>query len=79
MKLKTSITLSDDLLRALDRMAGPGRSRSAFIEDILRSFVQWRERERRLAGRTPEACAAATCIAFGVLRVTQSQPARSLS
>lgn len=36
MKQKTSITLSESILRELDRRAGPGESRSACIERILR-------------------------------------------
>jgi len=42
MKAKTSLTLSQDLLTALKRMAGPQVSRSAFIEQILRDFVAQR-------------------------------------
>lgn len=49
MKVKTSLTLSDDLLKELDRMAGSKVSRSAFIERILRDFVEQRARQRRLA------------------------------
>jgi metal-responsive CopG/Arc/MetJ family transcriptional regulator len=49
MKAKTSLTLSDDLLRDLDRMAGSKVSRSSFIESILRDFVEQRARQRRLA------------------------------
>jgi len=49
MKAKTSLTLSDDLLRELDRMAGPKVSRSSFIERILREFVEQRGRQKRLA------------------------------
>jgi metal-responsive CopG/Arc/MetJ family transcriptional regulator len=49
MKAKTSLTLSDDLLRDLDRMAGPKVSRSSFIESILRDFVEQRARQKRLA------------------------------
>jgi len=49
MKAKASLTLSDDLLKDLDRMAGPKVSRSAFIESILREFVERRARQRRLA------------------------------
>lgn len=45
MKTKTSITLSEDLVRALDRLAG-GVSRSAFIERVLRSYVRRQERAR---------------------------------
>ena len=49
MKAKTSLTLSGDLLRDLDRMAGPKVSRSSFIEKILRDFVEQRVRQKRLA------------------------------
>lgn len=51
MKTKTSLTLSDDLLKELDRMAGAGPkvSRSSFIERILRDFVEQRARQKRLA------------------------------
>ena len=48
MKAKTSLTLSDDLLRDLDRMAGSKVSRSSFIEKILREFVEQRARQKRL-------------------------------
>jgi metal-responsive CopG/Arc/MetJ family transcriptional regulator len=49
MKLKTSLTLSEDLLKELDRMAGPKVPRSSFIERILRDFVEHRARQKRLA------------------------------
>jgi metal-responsive CopG/Arc/MetJ family transcriptional regulator len=49
MKVKTSLTLSADLLQELDRMAGEEDSRSSFIERILRSFVDQRAQRRRLA------------------------------
>jgi metal-responsive CopG/Arc/MetJ family transcriptional regulator len=49
MKVKTSLTLSDDLLKELGRMAGPNLSRSSFIERILRDFVEQRARQKRLA------------------------------
>jgi metal-responsive CopG/Arc/MetJ family transcriptional regulator len=45
MKEKTSITLSPEILTQLDRMAGPGQSRSSLIERVLRDF--FRERARR--------------------------------
>lgn len=45
MKEKTSITLSGEVLAAIDRMAGSKQSRSAFIERVLREFL----RERALA------------------------------
>jgi metal-responsive CopG/Arc/MetJ family transcriptional regulator len=38
MKVKTSITLSEDLLRVIDRRAGRS-SRSEFIERALRAFI----------------------------------------
>lgn len=47
MKLKTSLTLSEDLVAILDRLAGEGVSRSAFIENILREFVEGRAQARR--------------------------------
>ncbi|HYL12133.1 MAG TPA: ribbon-helix-helix domain-containing protein [Terriglobales bacterium] len=43
MKEKTSITLSDDLLADIDRLAG-SRSRSAFIERVLRRYLKQRAR-----------------------------------
>jgi metal-responsive CopG/Arc/MetJ family transcriptional regulator len=49
MKTKTSLTLSEDLIASLDRIAGPEQSRSAFIEHILRDFVDQRAQERRNA------------------------------
>lgn len=42
MKEKTSITLSKDLLSAIDRAAGSTQSRSAFIERVLRSYLRRR-------------------------------------
>lgn len=49
MKAKTSLTLSEDLLAVLDRMAGPKVSRSSFIERILRDFVESRAQTQRAA------------------------------
>lgn len=40
MKLKTSITISDDLLAAVDRLAGSSGSRSALIERVLRRYIE---------------------------------------
>jgi metal-responsive CopG/Arc/MetJ family transcriptional regulator len=45
MKEKTSITLSSDVLAKIDSLAGSQRSRSAFIESVLRLY--FRERVRR--------------------------------
>jgi metal-responsive CopG/Arc/MetJ family transcriptional regulator len=44
MKEKTSITLSGDVLAAIDRIAGSRHSRSAFIERVLREFLRERAR-----------------------------------
>lgn len=45
MKLKTSVTLSSDLLAEIDQTAGSNRSRSAFIEEVLREYFKERIRE----------------------------------
>lgn len=47
MKAKTSLTLSEDLVKTLDKLAGNKVSRSAFIENILREFVDRRAAARR--------------------------------
>ena len=39
MKVKTSITLSEDLLKAIDEYAGEYKNRSEFIEDAVRAFI----------------------------------------
>ena len=44
-----SLTLSEDLVAALDRMSDPKISRSAFIEKILRDFVEGQARAKRSA------------------------------
>jgi metal-responsive CopG/Arc/MetJ family transcriptional regulator len=49
MKVKTSLTLSEDLIASLDRIGGRKVSRSAFIEKILRDFVERRLQDRRAA------------------------------
>ncbi len=45
MKVKTSITLSEDLLDEVDRAAG-SESRSTFIEGVLRGFLRRRALNR---------------------------------
>lgn len=45
MKQKTSITLSSDLLKEIDRTAGKNGSRSEFIENVLREYFQTKLRE----------------------------------
>jgi len=39
MKVKTSITLSEDLVKAIDEHAGEHKTRSEFIEDAVRAFI----------------------------------------
>jgi metal-responsive CopG/Arc/MetJ family transcriptional regulator len=46
MKIKASITLSDDVLRAVDDLAASS-SRSEVIEHALREFLAARERQLR--------------------------------
>lgn len=52
MKAKTSLTLSEDLVARIDRLAGPKISRSAYIEQILRDFVDGRAQARKDARET---------------------------
>ena len=47
MKAKTSLTLSEDLVASIDKLAGPKVSRSAYIEQILREFVERRTQAKR--------------------------------
>jgi metal-responsive CopG/Arc/MetJ family transcriptional regulator len=47
MKSKTSLTLSDDLLASIDKLAGSKVSRSAYIEQILREFLDGRAQARK--------------------------------
>jgi metal-responsive CopG/Arc/MetJ family transcriptional regulator len=49
MKTKTSLTLSEDLVASIDKLAGPKVSRSAYIEQILREFVDRRAQARKHA------------------------------
>jgi len=46
MKQKTSLTLSEDLLAKIDRLAGARVSRSSFVEKILRDYVEGRAQAR---------------------------------
>ena len=46
MKEKTSITLSRDVLKGIDRLAGSRHSRSAVIEGALRHYLRQMERAR---------------------------------
>lgn len=46
MKEKTSVTLSRDVLKGVDRLAGKKGSRSAVIEHVLRVYLRQQERAR---------------------------------
>lgn len=45
MKAKTSVTLSKDILRAIDEHIGAYRSRSEFIETATRVFIKHLEKK----------------------------------
>ncbi len=47
MKAKTSLTISEDLIKSIDKLAGPKVSRSAFVENVLRDFVEGHAQARR--------------------------------
>jgi len=47
MKVKTSITLSEDLLREIERYAVSHRSRSEFIEAAITAYLEARKRQER--------------------------------
>ena len=47
MKTKTSITLSEDLIAEIDRLAGPAKNRSAVIERAVRSLIALEARRLR--------------------------------
>jgi metal-responsive CopG/Arc/MetJ family transcriptional regulator len=47
MKIKTSITLSDLTIKAVDELAGPGISRSRVIEQAVLEFIERRRRQLR--------------------------------
>jgi metal-responsive CopG/Arc/MetJ family transcriptional regulator len=49
MKVKTSITLSADLLTAIDNQTDSFKNRSDFIEAAVRTFLAQRQREAREA------------------------------
>ncbi len=47
MKAKTSITLSEDLLKEVDQLIKGATSRSNFIEQAIKNFLNQKQRERR--------------------------------
>ncbi len=46
MKIKTSITLSDEVLKAIDLHVGAYRSRSEFLEIAARKFITQLEQQK---------------------------------
>ncbi len=46
MKIKTSITLSDDILKAIDLHIGKSKSRSEFLETAARKFLAQLARQK---------------------------------
>ena len=46
MKLKTSITLSQEVLAGIDRLAGSRYSRSAVIEVAVREYLKQKRRSK---------------------------------
>lgn len=47
MKMKTSITLSEELLHSIDLLSGDSGNRSQFIEVALRSYIDQTIRKER--------------------------------
>jgi metal-responsive CopG/Arc/MetJ family transcriptional regulator len=47
MKAKTSITLSEDLLKEVDQIIKGATSRSNFIEQAIKNFLSQKQRENR--------------------------------
>ncbi len=45
MKVKTSVTLSEDLLKAIDEATGPHQTRSEFVETVVRAYLAHKARE----------------------------------
>lgn len=49
MKIKTSITLSEDLLATIEKRSGQFKNRSDFIETAIRAFIKQMIREEQNA------------------------------
>ena len=49
MRVKTSITIDEGLLRAIDKVTSRGRSRSRIIEDATRAYLAGRAKGAREA------------------------------
>ena len=77
MKRKTSVTLSEDILQQLERVAGAGASRSGYIDRLLRRHFRKRERmlvERRDLKRINAAAARLNAETEDVLDYQSSWP-----
>jgi metal-responsive CopG/Arc/MetJ family transcriptional regulator len=61
MRVKTSVTIDEEVLRAIDRAATPSRSRSRILEDAARDYlirqarVARDSRDRELIDRVADA------------------------
>ncbi|MBM3128719.1 MAG: ribbon-helix-helix protein, CopG family [Chloroflexi bacterium] len=49
MKTKTSITLSEDVIKAMDKLTGQRKNRSEFIELAVRTYIAQLIRQQRNA------------------------------
>lgn len=49
MRVKTSVTIDEKVLRAIDRAATRGRSRSRILEDAAREYLSRQAKEQREA------------------------------
>ncbi|MEK7306378.1 MAG: ribbon-helix-helix domain-containing protein [Nitrospirota bacterium] len=49
MKVKTSVTLSEDLLDAIDERSGQFKNRSDFVETAIRAYIEHMIREEQNA------------------------------
>jgi metal-responsive CopG/Arc/MetJ family transcriptional regulator len=47
MKVKTSITLSEDLMQSIDTFSGGQKNRSDFIEKAVRDYLERQARSKR--------------------------------
>ena len=53
MKVKTSVSLSEEVLRSIDEIAGPGCNRSAILEQAAAEWIR-RKRRAQLDAREAE-------------------------
>ncbi len=47
MKIKTSITLSEDLAQSIDELSGDKKNMSGFIEEAVREYIERRLQSKR--------------------------------